>query len=419
MVLLLRSSRRGARVPLTSRSGKDWWDKASIVSSFVSSVVLAVVGLLISYSIQQAQMRSSTENNRAQIAAAEARARENQRLQESQITAQLLQHLVSKNPVQREIAIVALRTAVPRPTYDRVIEILAATDESEAVRKAAIGALGGSSSLTAATTLDSIVRDPKRRLPERQLALKATMEIGVRNVVAGTNSPGATVFALAATGANDVAWSTINEQGRIHGAFTSSLLDALGGDADADGNGVITASEVGQFVSTDVERRNPYQVPVTLRFGLDEIVVSDKGGRSPRYRASHGVFVGTFPRSGSYPPLPDAVADASAVSAALRKIADMNLNVLLAEAATEEAVLKALHQAAAAVGDRDLFVFYFAGHATLGPDGAVRWLMGDSRDTGGLTSREINMALSRIRARHILVIVDSCYAAAIGELPAA
>ena len=47
---------------------KDAWDKAQIVSGFISSVVIAGVGILINMSIQQAQITASEANTKAQIA---------------------------------------------------------------------------------------------------------------------------------------------------------------------------------------------------------------------------------------------------------------------------------------------------------------------------------------------------------------
>jgi len=49
---------------------RDWWDKAHIISGFLSSVVIAIVGIYITYSIQQAQISSSAAQAEAQKAQA-------------------------------------------------------------------------------------------------------------------------------------------------------------------------------------------------------------------------------------------------------------------------------------------------------------------------------------------------------------
>src|SRR5207248_3770199 len=119
-----------------------------------------------STTIQRAQIDASSANTKAQIAAATAKAVDEKRLQEGQLTAQLVQHLVSKEPTRRQLAIVALRTSIPRATFDSIIEVLARTDASGDVRKLAIKELASSSSPTAPATLNTIITDSTRSKPE-------------------------------------------------------------------------------------------------------------------------------------------------------------------------------------------------------------------------------------------------------------
>src|SRR3954464_11899747 len=50
---------------------KDAWGKAQIISGFLSSVVIAGIGILINISIQRTQITASEANTRAQIEVAE------------------------------------------------------------------------------------------------------------------------------------------------------------------------------------------------------------------------------------------------------------------------------------------------------------------------------------------------------------
>jgi peptidoglycan L-alanyl-D-glutamate endopeptidase CwlK len=128
---------------------KDRWDKAQILSGFVSGVVLAVVGLIINASIQETQIRNSTQianlqaSSSKEIASIQASANqliaENQRrLQESMLTGQFVQHLESKDRMARQLAVVALRRALPHDAYVSIICIVLQTDNDPEVRKTAV-----------------------------------------------------------------------------------------------------------------------------------------------------------------------------------------------------------------------------------------------------------------------------------------
>jgi hypothetical protein len=128
---------------------KDAWDKAQIVSGFVSSVVIAAVGLLLNSSIQRAQIRSSEENtraqleitdrnNKAQLALTQKTAEVRSQIQESTLTGQLVEHLTSNNGLKKEIAIVALRRSVPADMYQDVITLVVKSDPDPDLRKTAL-----------------------------------------------------------------------------------------------------------------------------------------------------------------------------------------------------------------------------------------------------------------------------------------
>src|SRR5262249_43745396 len=98
-----------ARQTQNETKKKDAWDKAQIVSGFISSVVLAGVGVMINISIQRAQIAASEANANAQIEAAknlniaqltvaERNAELQRHLQESTLASQLTEHLSGNDP---------------------------------------------------------------------------------------------------------------------------------------------------------------------------------------------------------------------------------------------------------------------------------------------------------------------------------
>jgi hypothetical protein len=70
-------------------------------------------GLTITYSLNEAQRVSSERLAQAHLQAAKVKADDDKRLQEAQLTAQFVQHLISKDATEREISIVALRASIP------------------------------------------------------------------------------------------------------------------------------------------------------------------------------------------------------------------------------------------------------------------------------------------------------------------
>jgi predicted RNA-binding protein len=92
----------------------------------------------------------------------------------------------------------------------------------------------------------------------------------------------------------------------------------------------------------------------------------------------------------------------------------MEPDLLVGADATRARVMAALSRAASVTSENDLFVFYLSGVATVGNDGKVRWLLADSTKSDGLTAADLNRALDQIRARHKVLLIDSCHAGAIG-----
>ncbi len=81
--------------------------------------------------------------------------------------------------------------------------------------------------------------------------------------------------------------------------------------------------------------------------------------------------------------------------------------------ATQDEILAAIETAQQTLGDKDNLLIYFAGHGKYSDDAKVGfWEPVDSITTGfrkSISAQEVNMYLSAMRARKVLVISDSCY----------
>src|SRR5262245_56303676 len=86
------------------------WDKIDILAKLMPGIVIAGIGVLISYTIQQAQIQSSKQANAAQIEAARVTATEQRKVAEAQLTGQFLRSLLSGDAKERELATIALST---------------------------------------------------------------------------------------------------------------------------------------------------------------------------------------------------------------------------------------------------------------------------------------------------------------------
>jgi hypothetical protein len=388
---------------------KDWWDKASVVSQFFAGVVLAIVGLLITYAIQRSQIRASRETARAQLESAEVRAKEDRRLQEGQLTSQLVQHLTSESEAVREIAIVALRESVPIAMYDAVVAVLARADESARVRKTAIQQLGRSASAGVAQTLGEIATDPGRPVAERNLASSSASQISL----SANMSPGTVVFT--ATNAFGVPVESSQLGG---GVFTHFLVRGLSGDADLDGDGTVTAEELGHYVLGHVDsyaesEGRARQSPQFWRQTTDEIPIV---GAAAQYSEITGVIVGVSAFDGpDLAPLAYAARDAERVHALFTsgRIPSTRLQ-LLTDRVTRSSILEELERAASSALKDSLFVLYYSGHGLLLSEGGLALAASDSdlrSDHSLVAFSSIRSLMERSKATAKAVFLDCSYSA--------
>lgn len=84
-------AREAAKEPTKElQKPKDIWDKAAVISSFLSNVVIAVVGLIVTASIQRTQIATSNIATQAQLDFAKSNSDRKARLEQSKLTADLL-----------------------------------------------------------------------------------------------------------------------------------------------------------------------------------------------------------------------------------------------------------------------------------------------------------------------------------------
>lgn len=144
------------------------------------------------------------------------------------------------------------------------------------------------------------------------------------------------------------------------------------------------------------------------------------GSAAPTFRRSLAIVIGIDAYAGDIPPLRSAVNDARRIAEVLATAHKYEPVTLFDSAATRQAIVQVLANGPDGldVGPNDRVCFYFAGHGVAipgdgGPDGfllpqdAVR---GD-RSTY-LPMTVVHDALAALPCRHMLVILDSCFAGA-------
>lgn len=114
----------------------------------------------------------------------------------------------------------------------------------------------------------------------------------------------------------------------------------------------------------------------------------------------------------SVTPLKTAVADAKAVAALLRK--DYGFKVTLLLDATRNQMLDAFDDLRRGLTERDNLLIYYAGHGYLDADSDRGfWMPVDAdrdRRANWLSNSDLADTVRATRAKHVLVIADSCYA---------
>lgn len=325
----------------------DWWSRAAVMSSFLSSVVLAGVGLAVTSSIQKAQIQSSKALGDAQVQIAKLKNEDDKRLQENKFASDMLQNLLSDEPRHRKFAIVMLRRTVDASLYEELLSGIASSDPATDVRQAAIRQLGDSRNPNIAVALNKIATDPSRPKEERVLADGAKSNVAV----IGTLSEGTCSFFAASSGTHAY------ESPSSGGIFTSALLEGLK-DQTATGG---TLGDLANYLQTKVPARalidvGRSQQPVSNCEGYD-VQKAVLFGR-PTVALAIGISKYQDP---NIPPLMAPGTDAAQV-AALLKSRGANVMQLSGDQASRNGILSAASSFSAQCGDGMDCIVYFSGH---------------------------------------------------------
>ena len=133
----------------------DWWQKVSVVSTVLSTVVLAAIGLMI----QRSNAITADALSRAQLEVAKAKNTDDIRIQEGQLVSGFLKQTFELNGKHRAVILVVLKDHMPQQGYTALCAALAQEDSKEAVRVVAIRQLGTTANQNGAQILSSIAKD--------------------------------------------------------------------------------------------------------------------------------------------------------------------------------------------------------------------------------------------------------------------
>lgn len=370
------------------KSYRDGWDKAQTVSGFLSSVVIAIVGIYITYSIQQAQIASSNAQAEAQLKLAQFKAQADKKLQEGRLTAALIEHLASDQPNRREIAILALRETTPTTIYDNVLMILAKNDPDGGVRQTAISQLGESSNPVVLGALASISREEHRGAIERNLAIQSLDRVTFASSVArkmtiiGSTSPG--------------------EAPLDKSAFASVIVKGLTGVADVDSDGAITATELASYVR--IKAINESQTPWYTSSGVGTITLSGSGSKDVKAL----VVSGNEYQSDALPSLRFAERDAQILTEGLKST---GAEVTLLLNPTSKQFLLRLDSLIGTLHEDEVLILYYGGHGFVGKEGGSVWLLNDAEVIDGVPVHSVSvkkvMKMLENAKSNVLLLVDT------------
>lgn len=160
---------------------------------------------------------------------------------------------------------------------------------------------------------------------------------------------------------------------------------------------------------------------------LDFMLVPGPGGHAAAKPASgSGQLIDTLPRDvklgkyyalvigndayAAYPGLNSAVGDAKAIAGVLQSRYGYNIHVLTN--ANRFEVLSALNDMREQLKDNDNLLVYYAGHGEIDSTRQGYWLPVDaqvSTPTSWISNRAVSDILTTMEAKHVMLIVDSCY----------
>ncbi len=143
----------------------------------------------------------------------------------------------------------------------------------------------------------------------------------------------------------------------------------------------------------------------------DASELSHRSGKIGAYRA---LIIGINKYKDNYiPSLTTARKDAEEIAKLLKERYGFQTKLLLDDKATQKAVFNALRQLAESTQENDSVLIYYAGHGELDTvynDGW--WIPSDAKFGDPLTyldNTQMQKAIRSMKARHVLLLSDSCY----------
>lgn len=384
--------------PAGQSSTKDSWDKAQIVSGFISSVALAGIALWITSAIQKSQIASGEATARAVAELDASRADADRKVQQGALTAQLLQQLAGSNRLQREIAIVALELAGSDAAVQRILSIVAQSDDDPRIRGVAIEKLAESSDPAVTRTLADISTRNDRATGERLLAQSSSRETAVRQF-----APSKVPTLLLASGSSGSSYFSEDLNDTV---FAHYLSRAIGGGADFDKDGRVTSAETVRFLNVET--------------AIDVREYSDRGLREPFFAISgepNTAWVGTglkFPNAVivfiAISDYDDGIAfepgSTSDIMTKLRTGLKADFVTRRGGDAVRLNVLSALQEAEAKLRPGGLLIVAFSGKARINPEGIAEWVLYSRERQEVFGSHELRSLLTATKAGYRVLLMN-------------
>jgi hypothetical protein len=402
------------------------WDKAAVVASILSSVVLASLALFLNSTIQGTQVQIQ----KAQLKEAEDNAKLLERSQNAKATTDLIQYLMSGDPPRQRIALIALRRAVQDDDdlVINVVSVVASTSTDQSVFQEATETLQTSrdprvSSILAEIALkESQLHDPVRssfayRASER-VSIQAAAQTGTTIIYAAP--PGGAVYESSAL------------QG---GVFTQSLISTLqakegpviGGELDLN---ALQSYLDGKISSANSDSNIAQPLPIVVSSGAARIPIWSPASKEIKMLS---IGVSKYATSG-LPSLKYPTRDATTF-ADLMRAHGATVSVLTDDSATRAAILQSIDRLSSEGDGNGTFVLYFSGHGwnengiqqiaaadmklagqqnvalSSVPEGSQArgvMVLSTPQISGSLALSDVMQHVSRLPFRFKLVVIDAC-----------
>lgn len=178
------------------------------------------------------------------------------------------------------------------------------------------------------------------------------------------------------------------------------------------------SSSKSQTLSIPEKKKNSKEVSDVSPIGSNKLFDSLNKSKVnfSQYGNYHALLIG----NGKYPDsglnnLPSTKRDVEAIQTILEDDYGFDVEPLID--ASREKILKALKRYRSQLSPDDNLLIYYAGHGAMDPDTKRGyWLPVDAEadnTAGWLSSDDIGNALKAMKAKHVLVVADSCYSGAI------